>query len=301
MAAILERPAVIVRPTGAALGADVDGVDLGKQLSPSTIDAIKRAWSDHLVLRFRGQHLDDDQLMRFSALFGELDFAPVIAASRVQIRGEDRYVDSAKEGHRYISIISNIVENGVAIGALGAYEAIWHTDMSYNPEPPIGSALYALEVPPAGGDTGFANMYMAHDTLPEELRRQVEGRLCRHDSSRNSAGELRRGYTDVTDPREAPGVDHPIVRTHPVTRRKALFLGRRRNACVQGLALDDSERLLDALWEHATRAQLTWYQQWRVGDLVLWDNRCVMHRRDEFDPTSRRLMHRSQIKGDRPF
>ncbi len=301
MAAALERRSVIVRPTGAALGADLDGVDLGQELSQSTIDAIKQAWSDHLVLRFRGQHLDDDQLMRFSALFGELDFAPVIAASRVQIRGENRYVNSAEGGHRYISIISNIVENGVAIGALGAYEAIWHTDMSYNPEPPIGSALYALEVPPAGGDTGFANMYMAYNTLPEQLRRQVAGRLCRHDSSRNSAGELRRGYTDVTDPREAPGADHPIVRTHPVTGHKALFLGRRRNAYVQGLALNDSEQLLDALWEHATAPQLTWYQQWRVGDLVLWDNRCVMHRRDEFDPTSRRLMHRSQIKGDRPF
>jgi taurine dioxygenase len=301
MAAVLERQTVAVRPTGAALGADIDGVDLGQDLSLSTVDAIKRAWSDHLVLRFRGQHLDDDQLMRFSALFGELDLAPVIAASRVQIRGEDRYVDSAEQGHRYISIISNIVENGVALGALGAYEAIWHTDMSYNPEPPIGSALYALEVPPAGGDTGFANMYVAYDTLPEDLLRRVEGRLCRHDSSRNSAGELRRGYTDVTDPREAPGADHPIVRTHPVTQRKALFLGRRRNAYIQGLALNDSERLLDTLWEHATTPQLTWYQQWRVGDLVLWDNRCVMHRRDEFDPTSRRLMHRSQIKGDRPF
>ncbi len=212
MAAVLERQTVMVRPTGAALGADVEGVDLGQDLSPATVDAIKQAWSDHLVLRFRGQHLDDDQLMRFSALFGELDFAPVIAASRVQIRGEDRYVDSAEEGHRYISIISNIVENGVAIGALGAYEAIWHTDMSYNPEPPIGSALYALEVPPAGGDTGFANMYLAYETLPEELRRRIEGRLCRHDSSRNSAGELRRGYTDVTDPRAGAGrrpPDHP--------------------------------------------------------------------------------------------
>ena len=230
MAAVLERRSVIVRPTGAALGADVEGVDLGQDLSPSTIDAINQAWSDHLVLRFRRQHLDDDQLMRFSALFGELDFAPVIAASRVQIRGEDRYVDSAEEGHRYISIISNIVENGVAIGALGAYEAIWHTDMSYNPEPPIGSALYALEVPPAGGDTGFANMYLAYETLPEELRRRVEGRLCRHDSSRNSAGELRRGYTDVTDPRagarrRSPDRPHPSgdpakgVVSRPTTQR----------------------------------------------------------------------------------
>src|SRR5271169_1311539 len=260
MAAVLERPPVIVRPTGAALGADIEGVDLGQELSPATVDAIKQAWSDHQVLRFRGQHLDDDQLMRFSALFGELDFAPVIAASRVKLRGEDRYVESAGEGHRFISVISNIVENGVAIGALGAYEAIWHTDMSYNPEPPIASALYALEVPPSGGDTGFANMYMAYDALPEELRQRIEGRLCRHDSSRNSAGELRRGLAEVTDPRQAPGADHPIIRTHPVTRRKALFLGRRRNAYIQGLELDDSERLLDALWGYATRPELTWYQ-----------------------------------------
>ncbi|MBV9687707.1 MAG: TauD/TfdA family dioxygenase [Alphaproteobacteria bacterium] len=301
MAAVLEKQKIEVKPTRAALGADIEGVDLALGLSPETVDDIKEAWADHLVLRFRGQKLDDDQLMRFSANFGELDWAPVIAASRVKIPGEDRYVESAEEGRRYISIISNIVENGKAIGALGAYESIWHTDMSYNPEPPCASALYALEVPPSGGDTGFSNMYVAYETLPGELRQQVEGRLCRHDSTYNSAGELRRGFSEVTDPRQAPGADHPIIRTHPVTGRKALFLGRRRNAYIQGLDLEDSERLLDALWAHATRPELTWYQQWRIGDLVLWDNRCVMHRRDEFDPNTRRLMHRSQIKGDRPY
>jgi taurine dioxygenase len=301
MAAVLDQQRVKAQPAGAALGADVEGVDLAQELGPETVDAIKQAWADHLVLRFRGQRLDDDQLMRFSAYFGELDWAPIIAAARVKVPGEDRYVESAEEGRRYISVISNIIENGKALGALGAYEAIWHTDMSYNPEPPCASALYALEVPPSGGDTGFANMYLAYETLPEALRRRVEGRLCRHDGSRNSAGELRRGFVEVTDPRQAPGADHPIIRTHPVTGRKALFLGRRRNAYIQGLDLAESEQLLDALWAHATRPELTWYQQWQVGDLVLWDNRCVMHRRDEFDPNSRRLMHRSQIKGDRPF
>ena len=301
MAAVLERRKIEVRPTGAALGADIQGVDLAQKLAPEAVDALKKAWADHLVLRFRGQRLDDEQLMRFSAHFGELDWAPVIAASRVKILGEDRYVESAEEGRRYISVISNIVENGKAIGALGAYESIWHTDMSYNPEPPCASALYALEVPPAGGDTGFANMYLAYETLPGGLREQIEGRLCRHDSTYNSAGELRRGFNEVSDPRQAPGADHPIIRTHPVTGRKALFLGRRRNAYIQGLDLEESERLLDALWAHATRRELAWYQQWRVSDLVLWDNRCVMHRRDEFDPNSRRLMLRSQIKGDRPY
>jgi taurine dioxygenase len=301
MAAVAGRQNLVVKPTGAALGADIEGVDLAQELPAETVGTIKRAWSDHLVLRFRGQQLDDDQLMRFSAYFGELDWAPIIAASRVRVPGEDRYVASAEEGRRYISVISNIIENGKAIGALGAYESIWHTDMSYNPEPPSASALYALEVPPSGGDTGFANMYLAFESLPEGLRRQIEGRLCRHDSTYNSAGELRRGFSEVTDPRQAPGADHPITRTHPMTGRKALFLGRRRNAYIQGLELEDSERLLDQLWAYATRPELTWYQQWRVGDLVLWDNRCVMHRRDKFDPNSRRLMHRSQIKGDRPF
>jgi taurine dioxygenase len=302
MAEVRERQQVSVRPSGAALAADIEGVDLAQPLQLGVLDAIKTAWAEHLVLRFRGQRLDDDQLMRFSAGFGELDLAPVIAAARTKVPGEDRYVASAEQqGNPYVSVISNIIENGVAIGALGAYESIWHTDMSYNPEPPMASALYALEVPPAGGDTGFANMYRAYETLPDELRQAVDGRFCRHDSSRNSAGELRRGQAEVTNPREAPGADHPIVRTHPLTGKKALFLGRRRNAYILGLDLADSEALLDRLWEHATRTEFTWYQEWRVGDLVMWDNRCALHRRDEFDPNTRRLMHRTQIKGDRPY
>jgi taurine dioxygenase len=173
--------------------------------------------------------------------------------------------------------------------------------MSYNPEPPSASVLYALEIPPAGGDTGFTNMYLAYETLPDELKRAVEGRVCKHDASRNSVGELRRGFSEVTDPRETPGAEHPLVRTHPVTGRKALFLGRRRNAYVPGLSLPESEALLDRLWAHATRPELTWYQVWKIGDLIMWDNRCTMHRRDAFDPTSRRVMHRTQIRGDRPY
>jgi taurine dioxygenase len=238
--------------------------------------------------------------MRFSRHFGELDWAPV-AAARVKVPGEDRYIEVAPEGRQYVMVISNVIEDGRPIGQLGAYEAIWHTDMSYIDEPPSASALYSLEVPPAGGDTGFCNMYLAYDTLPGDLRRQAEDRLCRHDASRNSAGELRRGFVDAPDPTQTVGVEHPIVRTHPVTGRKALFLGRRRNAYIVALKLKESEALLDALWAHCTKQEFTWYQQWRAGDLILWDNRCVMHRRDAFDPATRRVMHRTQIKGDRPF
>jgi taurine dioxygenase len=299
MAAVIERRQAAVHPTGAALAADIDGIDLAGALGPETVAAIKAAWGEHLVLRFRGQRLGDEDLLRFSRQLGELDWAP-IAAERVKVPGEERTIEAAPEGRQYVMVVSNVVENGQAIGQLGAYEAIWHTDMSYIAEPPSASVLYSLEVPPEGGDTGFCNMYLAYESLAPELRRQIEGRVCRHDASRNSAGELRRGFVDMPDPSQTVGAEHPIVRTHPVTGRKALFLGRRRNAYVPGLKLDDSETLLDALWVHATKPEFAWYQQWRKGDLILWDNRAVMHRRDAFDPATRRVMHRTQIKGDRP-
>src|SRR5436305_9104364 len=180
MAAVLERQQVTANPTGAALAADIEGVDLAGPLTPEKVAAIQQAWGEHLLLRFRGQKLSDDDLMRFSRQFGELDWAPIAAAK------------DAPEGKQYVMVVSNVVENGQPIGQLGAYEAIWHTDMSYVAEPPSASALYSLEAPPSGGDTGFCNMYLAYETLAPELRRRVDGRLCRHDAHRNSAGELRR-------------------------------------------------------------------------------------------------------------
>lgn len=285
-----QKAGITVIPTGAALGADVVGVDLSKPVAPEIFRQIEDAWHAHLVLRFRGQPLGDPAFLAFARLFGELDKAPVHAKR-----------DANRDPHPEITVMSNIKVNGEPIGNLGNYEADWHTDMSYNDLAPIGSLLYAIEVPPAGGNTGFSNMYEAWDTLPAALRKAVLGRNCRHDSSRNSAGELRKGFDEVTDPRDAPGAIHPIVRTHPRTHRNCLFLGRRKSAYVIGLPLDESEALLDELWTHATQKRFEWYQVWKVGDLVMWDNRCAMHRRDSFDASTRRLMHRTQIKGDRPY
>lgn len=287
---VSEGKRISVIPTASALGADVAGVDLMKPLDVAAFKAIETAWHQHLVLRFRGQLLDDPGLLAFARRFGELDQAPVHAVG-------DTDVDPYPE----ITVMSNIKVNGKPIGNLGHYEAEWHTDMSYNEQTPIGSLLYSLEVPAEGGDTGFSNMYAAFETLPPELKRAIIGKSCKHDSSRTSVGDLRKGFKDVTDPREAPGTVHPIVRTHPATRRNALFLGRRRNAYVVGLRLAESEVLLNRLWAHASKPDFAWYQRWKVGDLVMWDNRCTMHRRDAFDPNARRLMHRTQIKGDRPF
>ncbi len=281
-----------VQPSGAALGADIIGADLSKPLSSEDFGAIHRAWMTHLVLRFRGQNLTDEHLMAFSRNFGALDGNP----RHAQVEGRS---PAAASG--FVNIISNVVENGKSIGGLGNYEAKWHSDMSYNPIPPMASALYALEIPPEGGDTSFANMYTAYETLPDDIQTRVRALNCVHDSSLNSVGQLRVGFEDVTDPRKTPGALHPIVRTHPATGRLCLFLGRRRNAYIPGLDLADSEALLDTLWHHATQPEHCWTQQWTLGDLVLWDNRAALHRRDEFDGTARRVMHRTQISGDRPF
>lgn len=273
-----------------AIGAEVTGLDLSRPLDETTFAAIRQAWHRHLVLVFRDQRLTDPELERFSARFGALDRKPVYSGDVVDTTTSD-----------YVCVISNVKVGGKPIGDLGDGEAVWHTDMSYNPLPPMAAALYALEIPDAGGETGFANMYRAYETLPAALKARVRQLRCKHDATRNSAGDLRRGMTEVDDPSASPGAVHPMVRTHPETGRDALYLGRRRHAYIVGLALAESERLLDEVWTHATRPELAWHHTWRLGDLVLWDNRCVMHRRNGFDPGSRRVMHRTQIQGDAPY
>ena len=281
----LLRSTIDVVPTGAALGAEVRGVDL-RSIDDAAFATIYQAWLDHAVVLFRDQQLTDGDLIALSRRFGALDQAPIQENGR-------RFV----EGHPELYVVSNVVENGVAIGSLGAGEAVWHTDMSYLPDPPKASALYALEVPPSGGDTSFCTMYGAWDALPGELRATALKLRVKHDGTYNSGGYVRAGVTPSDDPRTAPGTFHPLVPVHPETGRRHLYLGRRRNAWLEGLPLDESNALLDRIWEAATAGALTWRHQWRVGDLVLWDNRCVMHRRDAFDPGSRRVMHRTQIKG----
>jgi taurine dioxygenase len=281
--------AVRVAPSDKPIGADVAGVDLSKPLSDAQFKAIFDAWMHHHVLRFRGQDLTKEALLAFSARFGELDKAPI------NVKGEPWIA-----GYPNLAVMSNVIENGQPVGSLGYGEAVWHTDLSYNEVTASGSLLYALEVTKSGGETGFLNMYHAYETLPADLSAAIEGRSIKHDASRNSAGDLRKGYQEVTDAREAPGAVHPIVVRHPVTGRRALFLGRRPFGFVMGLPLEESERLLDRLWAHATREEFAWFQTWQVGDLLMWDNRCAMHKRTAFDPHERRYLLRTQLKGARP-
>ena len=274
-----------VIPTRAVLGAEVRGVDL-RDLDGSRFVALKRAWHDHQVILLRGQTLGDHDLIGFSRRFGELDWAPVQESGR-------RFVEGLPE----IYIVSNVTVNGEPIGSLGAGEAVWHTDMSYLDVPPMASMLFALEIPPSGGNTSFCSMYAVYEALPEALQRRIAKLRIKHDGTYNSGGYLRQGVAATDDPRTSPGAIHPLVCTHPDTGRRMLYLGRRRNAYLVGLELAESEALLDELWHFVERPEFAWEHVWRVGDLVLWDNRCTMHRRDPFEASSRRIMHRTQIKG----
>jgi taurine dioxygenase len=269
-------------PGAPGLGAEITGVDL-RSIDDRAFAAIHRAWIDHQVLLFRGQNLTDQDLIAFSRRFGDLDHAPI------QENGQ-RIANGLPE----IYVVSNVIENGVEIGSLGYGEAVWHTDMSYLPAPPKASMLYALD------DTSFVDMYAAFEALPASLRRQALGLMVKHDGTYNSGGYVRQGVTPTDDPREAPGMMHPLVCTHPESGRRMLYLGRRRMAWLDGFDLAMSDALLDEIWAFATQDQFVWTHQWRVGDLVLWDNRCTMHRRDPFDPSTRRIMHRTQVKGSAP-
>lgn len=271
-----------------ALGAEVSCGDV-RTLDEGAFQQVYRALLDNLVIRIRGQALSDPDLLAFGKRLGALDFAPLAKTGKERART-----------HPEIVVVSNVTENGEAIGVLRDAEVVWHSDNSYRDRPLSYSALYALEIPPAGGNTGFANMYLALETLDPVLRKKIEGRTLKHDMTYNSAGDLREGFQPVNDVREAPGPSHPIIRTHPETGCNALYLGRRPNAYINGLSVAESEALLDALWAHATQDRFTWHHVWQRGDILIWDNRCVMHHRDPFDGGYRRVMHRIQCAGDVP-
>jgi taurine dioxygenase len=278
-----------VKNLDAPLGAEISGIDLSGRITSSDLEAIENVWCERLVVVFHDQNLSDPQLIAFSKNFGELD-PP----------GPNPYGQPFLKDHPELNVISNVVENGRPMGNLGDGEAVWHADMTYVEVPPKAAMLHSLEVPPpeAGGNTYFANMFAAYETLPADLKKEATGKIAVHDASRNSAGTVRKGYKEVTDVRQTVGAHHPLIRTEPGTGRKALFLGRRPNAYVIGLEIAESEALLNTLWAHATQPRFTLCHQWKVGDLLMWNNLSVLHRRDPFNPETRRVMHRSQIKGD---
>ena len=274
-----------VTPITANFVADIEDVNLAT-INDTEFEQLYSAWLEYGVLRIRNQDLDDEQLQTFSKRFGPLEEAPF---------GRMSEEDKAKIKHRYVTTLSNIIVDGKPIGGLGNSEATWHSDMTYIETPPPASLLLGIEIPEQGGDTHFANQYAALKALPGVLRKRIETLTVKHNAAHTSVGKLRPGFEAFDDPREAPGAIHPMIKTHNESGRPALYLGRREWAYIPGLSVTESDALLDELWAYVALEENTWRQKWQPLDLIIWDNRCVMHRRDGFDQNSRRYMRRCQV------
>ncbi len=269
------------------IAAEIKNIDLSKDLNTYEIDFIQKAWDENLVLIFKNQELNDPQLIKFSKYFGNLD-----------LPAPNPYGINFSPDHPEINVISNVKEKGKPIGILGDGEATWHADMTYNEIPPKGAILYSLEVPKDQGDTHFSNMIAAYENMPESLIKKIEDKILIHDASHNSAGQLRKGYKENSDPSLTPGAKHPIIFKDLKTKKKSLFLGRRPHAYIVGTNIDESEKLLNELWAHATQKKFTFTHRWENNEVLMWKNLFVLHKRDSFNSNTRRVMHRTQISGD---
>lgn len=282
--------AVEVVPTGGALGADIKGVDLSRPLGDALVTSIRDAWLTHQVIRFREQKLSDARLIAVAQqLFGK--------PQPVEFQAAEYNRDGLLPE---IDVVSNVIIDDKPIGCLGAGEATWHTDMSIFELPASATMLYGIEIPPSGGNTRFANMYEAYATLPQRLKDKIAGRTSIHDIAYTAGGKVRGGFEPVTDKSKGPGAVHPIVRTHGETGRKALFLGRPGNGYIHGLSVPESDALLEELWTHMTNPRFVWEHTWRPGDVIVWDNRSVVHSRGSFDAQARRILHRVSVEGEKP-
>ncbi|WP_244121095.1 TauD/TfdA dioxygenase family protein [Burkholderia gladioli] len=276
-------------PFDGALGAEIVGLDLSRPIGEDDFARIHRAHLDHHVVVFRDQRITPDEHVAFSARFGPLQ-RHVLA-------------QFALPGHPEVLIVSNILENGQPIG-LGDAGHFWHSDLSYKEKPSLGSLLHAQELPAEGGDTLFANMHLAWDALPEALKREVQGRRAEHTYlARYAELQARSPWRPNLTPEQiaqVKAVDHPIVRTHPETGRRALFVSEHFTTRIVGLPEDESRALLDELFAHSVRDEFVYRHQWREHDLVFWDNRSLMHLAAGTPDHLRRKLYRTTIEGDAP-
>jgi len=288
-------------PTGKAVGAEVRGIDLSKPIPDDVKQALREAWGEHLVLLFRGQEITPQQYLEAASIFGK----PQVGAAHAYYKKTGRKPYQMSDDVPEISILSNLDKDGNPVernDGLGSMEVVWHSDNSYIEQPPAGSTLYSVEIPNDNtGKTSFNNQYRALEELPDDLRQAIQGKRSKQDATRNSAGVLRPGVTKPEKPEDVPGPMHPLIRVHPATKKKALYLGRRRvwpSQYVEGCSNEESEALLDRLWAHATQDKYKWTHEWQVGDLLVWDNRCAMHYREPINSAQRRVMWRSQFQGE---
>ncbi len=277
--------AISVREIGKTFVAEVEGVDLSRPLDAETVAAIRQAWWDHSILVLRGQSITEEQHIAFTRHFGEL---------------QDHSVkDWLLPAHPEILVLSNRGRGGVKpLDNGGAY---WHSDMTYEAEPPMGSILHGLTVPPDGGDTLYTDMYAAYEALDDETKKLIEGRMAIHNYRHRYMKMAEGGKRSAPTAEQLAGwrdVEHPIVLKHPDSGRKALFVNEGFTVAVKGLAADESEALLARLYAHCVQPQFIHAHKWSPGDIVMWDNRCTMHCATQYDVSKyERTMHRTTIKG----
>ena len=285
------RPGLEVRPfAGEPLGAEVIGLDLSQPPNDAEFALIHRAHLDHHVLVFREQRITPQQQIDFSRRFGPL-----------QIHVLHQF---GLPEHPEVLIVSNIKENGQPIG-LGDAGHFWHSDLSYKERPSLGSMLHAQELPATGGDTLFANMHLAWDTLPEPLKRRVQGLQAEHSYLAKYAELQRRSpwrpNLSAEQIAQVKPVAHPVVRVHPETGRKALFVSEHFTTRILGVSDEESRELMDALFAHSVRPEHVYRHRWRPHDMVFWDNRSLMHLAAGCPDDQRRKLYRTTIEGDVPY
>jgi taurine dioxygenase len=272
-----------------ALGAEIIGLDLSDPPSDWSLAEIRSALLDcGGLLVFRAQDITPEQHIAFSRKFGPL-----------MIHVLQQFL---LPGHPEILRVSNVIENGQPIG-LGDAGSIWHSDLSYTPEPSLGSLLYALELPDEGGDTSFANMTAAYDALPADIKLRLEGKRAVHSYvhgyEQYKGSKFRPPLTDEQKA-EVPDVIHPVVRVHPETGRKSLFVNEAFASRILDIPEEESRELLDFLFVHSAAPEFVYRHSWQDRDLVFWDNRSTLHKAHGCEPHYRRHMHRTTIKGDVP-
>jgi taurine dioxygenase len=267
-------------------GAELSGVDLAAPLDDATIGAIRAAFHAHGVVLFRGQVLTPEQHIAFSRRFGPLE-----------IHVQTNYLLA---GHPEIFVLSNLRENGRLIGGVDCALS-WHSDSSYLAVPSLGSALYAIEAPAVGADTWFAGMSAPYEALPEDKRRAIDGLRAVHSYLRLQQHQFPERPLTEEQLAKTPDVDHPVVRVHPETGRRSLFLGGDVIARVHGIPDEDGRALMRELLTFATGPHFIYRHRWQAGDLVMWDNRCTVHRGTKYDTVNhRRRMHRTTLAGTEP-
>jgi taurine dioxygenase len=269
------------RPLSPALGAEIVGLDLRDQMDKRTTADVIDIWHENLVILLRNQQLTEDDQVRFAEHFGP----PAVIHTK-----------QFMQKHPSVMLISNVREDGKPIGALPDGEMHFHSDQCYQERPAMASVLYAIEVPSKGGNTLFANAYKAYETLPPDIKRRIDGRRALNAYDYDTAA-TKRG-TKVAE--GVPTYVHPVVRTHPATGRKALYVNRLMTVRIEGIPDQESNELLDFLFEHQEQPQFVYEHIWRVGDILMWDNRCALHARTDFSADERRLMRRVTILGEKP-